>query len=98
MENEVNDPNFQKTDYSDNVAKISNLGVRLAAAFIAVHAKDYDALKKAAGVAVEFTKSFSEAGTIKYYADQAEQQAKWGRLGGGKDEPLIKLLTWWVRN
>jgi bacterioferritin-associated ferredoxin len=78
VEKEVNDPNFQKTDYSDNVAKISNLGVRLAAAFIAVHAKDYDALKKAAGVAVELTKSFKEAGTIKSYADQAEQQAKGG--------------------
>jgi hypothetical protein len=78
IQKEVNDPNFQKTDYADNVAKISNLGVRLAAAFIAVHAKDYDALKKAAGVAVELTKSFKEAGTIKSYADTAEQQAKGG--------------------
>jgi hypothetical protein len=78
VQKEVNDPNFQKTDYADNVAKISNLGVRLAAAFIAVHAKDYDALKKSAGVAVELTKSFKEAGTIKSYADMAEQQAKGG--------------------
>jgi hypothetical protein len=76
VENEVNDPNFQKTDYADNVAKISNLGIRLAAAFIAVHAKDYNALQKAAAVSVELTKSFNEAGTIKSYADTAEQQAK----------------------
>ena len=78
VQKEVNDPNFQKTDYSDSVAKISNLGIRLAAAFIAVHAKDYDALKKSASVAVELTKSFKEAGTIKSYADTAEQQAKGG--------------------
>ena len=78
IQKEVNDPNFQKTDYTDNVTKISNLGVRLAAAFIAVHAKDYDGLKKAAGVAVELTKSFKEASTIKSYADTAEQQAKGG--------------------
>jgi hypothetical protein len=78
VEKEVNDPNFQKTDYPTNVAKISNLGVRLAAAFIAVQAKDYDALQKAASAAVELTKSFSVAGTIKSYADTAEQQAKAG--------------------
>jgi hypothetical protein len=84
VQNEVNDPNFEKTDYADNVSKISNLGVRLAAAFIAVHAKDYDALKKAAAVSVELTKSFKEAGTIKSYADTAEQQAK------GGDWPAVK--------
>jgi hypothetical protein len=78
VEKEVNDPNFQKTDYSDNVSKISNLGVRLAAAFIAVQAKDYDALQKSASVSVELTKSFSVAAKIKSYADQADQQAKAG--------------------
>jgi hypothetical protein len=78
VEKEVNDPNFQKTDYADSVAKISNLGVRLAAAFIAVQAKDYDALQKAAAVSVELTKSFSAAGKIKSYADEADQQAKAG--------------------
>jgi hypothetical protein len=78
VEKEVNDPNFQKTDYSDNVSKISNLGVRLAAAFIAVQAKDFDALQKAAAVAVELTKSFSVASKIKSYADEAQQQAKAG--------------------
>jgi len=74
----VADPNFEKSDYPDDLSKISNLGVRLAVAFVAIMAQDYDSLEKAASVSTELASGFSVASDIKSKAEEAEEAAKAG--------------------
>ena len=74
----VADPNFEKTDYPDDLSKISNLGVRLAVAFVAIMAQDYDSLEKAAKASTELASGFSVSSDIKSKAEEAEEAAKAG--------------------
>jgi len=83
----VSDPNFEKTDYPDDLSKISNLGVRLAVAFVAIMAQDYESVEKAAKAATELSSGFSVASDIKAKAEEAQDAAKSGKW----DEVNAKL-------
>ena len=74
----VADPNFEKSDYPDDLSKISNLGIRLAVAFVAIMAQDYDSLEKAASVSSQLSSSFSVSSDIKAKAEEAQEAAKAG--------------------
>jgi hypothetical protein len=75
----VSDPNFEKSDYPDDLSKISNLGVRLAVAFVAIMAQDYESVEKAAKAATELSSGFSVASDIKAKAEEAQDAAKAGK-------------------
>ena len=75
----VSDPNFEKSDYPDDLSKNSNLGVRLAVAFVAIMAQDYESVEKAAKVATELSSGFSVASDIKAKAEEAQDAAKSGK-------------------
>jgi hypothetical protein len=75
----VSDPNFEKSDYPDDLSKISNLGVRLAVAFVAIMAQDYESVEKAAKVATELSSGFSVASDIRANAEEAKNSAKSGK-------------------
>ena len=75
----VADPNFDKSDYPDDLSKITNLGIRLAVAFVAIMAQDNDSLEKAAKVSSELASGFSVSGDIKSKAEAAEEAAKAGK-------------------
>ncbi|MBV8214949.1 MAG: hypothetical protein JOZ08_17215 [Verrucomicrobia bacterium] len=75
----VADPNFDKSDYPDDLSKITNLGVRLAVAFVAIMAQDNDSLEKAAKVSSELASGFSVSGDIKSKAEAAADAAKAGK-------------------
>jgi hypothetical protein len=83
----VSDPNFEKSDYPDDLSKISNLGVRLAVAFVAIMAQDYESVEKAAKVSAELSSGFSVSGDIKSKAEEAQDSAKAGKW----DEVNAKL-------
>jgi len=83
----VADPNFEKSDYPDDLSKISNLGVRLAVAFVAIMAQDYESLEKAAKAATELSSGFSDSSDIKAKAEEAQDAAK----AGNWDEVNTKL-------
>ena len=75
----VANPNFDKSDYPDDLSKITNLGIRLAVAFVAIMAQDNDSLEKAAKVSSELASGFSVSGDIKSKAEAAEEAAKAGK-------------------
>jgi predicted outer membrane lipoprotein len=75
----TSDPNFEKSDYPDDLSKVSNLGVRLAVAFVAIMAQDYESVEKAAKVSAELSSGFSVSSDIKSKADEARDLAKEGK-------------------
>ena len=75
----VADPNFEKSDYPDDLSKVSNLGVRLAVAFVAIMAQDYESVEKAAKVSAELSSGFSVSSDIKSKAEEARDLAKEGK-------------------
>jgi hypothetical protein len=72
----ASDPNFEKSDYPDDLSKVSNLGIRLAVAFVAIMAKDYESVEKAAKVSTELASGFTAATDIKAKAEEAQEAAK----------------------
>jgi hypothetical protein len=83
----TSDPNFSKSDYPDDLSKITNLGVRLAVAFVAIMAQDYESLEKAAKVSSELASGFSVSADITSKAEEARDLAKSGKW----DEVNAKL-------
>jgi hypothetical protein len=83
----VSDPNFEKSDYPDDLSKVSNLGIRLAVAFVAIMAQDYESVEKAAKVSTELSSGFSASSDIKAKAEEARDAAKAGKW----DEVNTKL-------
>ena len=81
------DPNFEKSDYPDDLSKITNLGIRLAVAFVSIMAKDYESLEKAAKVSSELASGFSVSSDITSKAEEARDLAKDGKW----DEVNTKL-------
>lgn len=75
----TSDPNFEKSDYPDDLSKVSNLGVRLAVAFVAIMAQDYESVEKAAKVSAELSSGFSVSSDIKSKAEEARDLAKAGK-------------------
>ena len=83
----TSDPNFEKSDYPDDLSKITNLGIRLAVAFVSIMAKDYESLEKAAKVSSELASGFSVSSDITSKAEEARDLAKDGKW----DEVNTKL-------
>ena len=83
----TSDPNFEKSDYPDDLSKITNLGIRLAVAFVAIMAQDYESLEKAAKVSSELASGFSVSSDITSKAEEARDLAKDGKW----DEVNTKL-------
>ena len=75
----TSDPNFEKSDYPDDLSKITNLGIRLAVAFVSIMAKDYESLEKAAKVSSELASGFSVSADITSKAEEARDLAKDGK-------------------
>jgi hypothetical protein len=75
----TSDPNFEKSDYPDDLSKITNLGIRLAVAFVSIMAKDYESLEKAAKVSSELASGFSVSSDITSKAEEARDLAKDGK-------------------
>ena len=75
----TSDPNFEKSDYPDDLSKITNLGIRLAVAFVAIMAQDYESLEKAAKVSSELASGFSVSADITSKAEEARDLAKDGK-------------------
>jgi hypothetical protein len=80
----VSDPSFTKTNYKDDATRAANLGTRVAAAFIAVQAKDVDSLRKAGKAAYDLGESFggvtAEMKSVAEKLKSASDSGDWNQI------------------